>query len=135
MDIYKTKKAKYAGTSFSEIRKNAEYDYKNIILYTERSPYIRSKYFHREKIFLSLFWRHLFDKNEKERIIRLRFFNCAIDLLRNTTYNPVTRENYKQKNELLHRFTGVVGRDHFVVQVKENKRSKRKDLISIYPIN
>lgn len=133
MDAYKTTKEKYPGTSFLEIRKYADYDNRLIVSHTKRMPYVRSKYFHGEKIFLRLFWKHLFEKHEKDRVRRLKYFNCALDLLRNSTYNPETRENFKQKNELLHRFRGTVGTDNFIVQVKENKRSKRKDFISVYP--
>lgn len=132
--VYKTKKRKIPGTSFKEVNRTASAIFKEVKKRTKRTPYIRSKYFKNEKIFLNLFWSHLFDKKEKDRTRRLKFYECALDLIINSTYNPETRENFIKKDELLHRFHGVTGSgEKFVVQIKENKRTKRKDLISIYP--
>lgn len=134
LEVYRTNKKKIRGTSFSEVNKTAEAIYKTIKSKTKRTPYIRSKYFKKEKVFLSLFWHHLFDKREKDRVRRLKFYDCALDLIRNSNFDPETRENFQKKDELLHRFHGITkNSERFVVQIKENKRSKRKDLISIYP--
>lgn len=74
------------------------------------------------------------DKKEGDRVRRLKFYECALDLIKNSIYNPETKENFKKKDELLHRFFGILeDKEKFVVQIKENKRTKRKDLISIYP--
>jgi len=135
MDLFKTKKKKIPGTSFREVNKDAQLIYKRIKSQTKRTPYLRSKYFKKEKVFLALFWAHLFDKNEKDRVRRLKFYDCALDLIKNSTYDPESRENFQKKGELLHRFYGITtNREKFVVQIKENKRTKRKDLISIYPV-
>ncbi len=132
--VYKTKKQKIAGTSFNEINRTAKAIFNQVKARTKRTPYIRAKYFRSEKVFLNLFWSHLYYKREKDKIRRLRFFDCALDLIRNSQYSPETRENFKNKDELLHRFHGILkSGDKFVVQIKENKRTKRKDLISIYP--
>lgn len=134
VDYYKTKNMKIAGSSAKEVRDGAEIIYRSIKSKTKRIPYVRSKYFRGEKVFLTIFWSHLFEKHEKERTKRLKFFGCGIDLVKNSTLDPVTRENFKSKSELLHRFYGVLKNgEKFIVQVKENKRSKRKDLISIFP--
>jgi hypothetical protein len=134
MVYYKTTKNKIPGTSFKEVNKTAELIFKQIKSKTKRTPYIRSKYFKKEKVFLTLFWGHLFDKREKDKIRRLKFFDCAIDLIRNSNFDPESRENFKKKDELLHRFYGQTkNKETFIVQIKENKRTKRKDLISIYP--
>ena len=134
MIYYKTKKQKISGTSFKEVNKTAKIIFKQITSKTKRTPYIRSKYFKKEKIFLNLFWSHLFEKREKDRVRRLKFYDCALDLIKNSTHDPETRENFQKKDELLHRFYGVTKNgEKFVVQIKENKRTKRKDLISIYP--
>lgn len=134
MIFYKTKEKKIPGTSFKEIDKSANRIYKQIKSQTKRTPYVRSKYFHKEKVFLALFWGHIYGKIEKDRIRRLKFYGCAIDLIKNSNHDPETRENFKKKDELLHRFYGLLGSgEKFVVQIKENKRTKRKDLISIYP--
>ncbi len=134
MDLFKTKKKKIPGTSFKEINRTAQLIYKQIKSKTKRTPYVRSRYFKKEKVFLTLFWDHLFNKNEKDRVRRLKFYDCALDLIKNSSYDPETRENFQKKDELLHRFYGETSkREKFVVQIKENKRTKRKDLISIYP--
>ena len=134
ISIYQTKKYKISGTSFKEVFKNAEIVYKEIKSKSKRTPYIRSKYFNKEKVFLALFWQHLFQKQEKDRVRRLKFYDCALDLIKNSSSNPESRENFQKKNELLHRFYGITkNKEKFVVQIKENKRTKRKDLISMYP--
>lgn len=134
MEYFKTSKHKIAGTSFKEVNKTAQSIFKQVKSRTKRTPHIRSKYFKKEKIFLNLFWAHLFNKNEKDRVRRLKFYDCALDLIKNSNSNPVTRENFQKKDELLHRFYGAAtNKEKFVVQIKENKRTKRKDLISIYP--
>ena len=135
MTVYKTNKQKIPGTNFKEVNKFAEIIFKKIKSQTKRTPYIRSKYFKKEKVFITLFWAHLFEKHEHERFRRLKFFDCALDLIRNSTCDPETRENFKKKDETLHRFHGETkNNEEFVAQIKENKRTGRKDLISIYPV-
>jgi hypothetical protein len=134
--VYKTKKQKIVGSSFQEINRVAKAIFNQVRARIKRTPYVRSKYFKKEKVFLNLFWSHLYDKWERDRVRRLKYFDCALDLIRNSQHSPETRENFKNKDELLHRFFGVLkNREKFVVQIKENKRTKRKDLISIYPEN
>lgn len=132
VNIYKTKIDKLTGSSFKEIEKQAKKIFRSIK--TKRTPYLRSKYFKGEKVFLNIFWKHLYDKHEKDRTRRLRFFDCALDLIKNTTNHPISRENFKNQGELLHRFLGMTKNgEKFTVQIKEGKRNKRKDLISIFP--
>jgi len=134
MEYFKSSKNKIPGTSFSEVRDIADEIFRSIKRKSKRTPYVRSKYFNKEKIFLTIFWQHFFEKNERDRIRRLKFYDCAIDLIVRSAKSPISRENFKNKDELLHRFYGI-SKDgsSFVVQVKENKRTKRKDLVSIYP--
>ncbi len=48
---------------------------------------MRSAYFNKEKIFLDLFWTHLFMKqNQRDRLRRIKFFAVAIDLIMNCHY-------------------------------------------------
>lgn len=134
MEVYITKKQKIAGSSFKEVNRTAQLIFKQIKKKTKRTPYVRSTYFNKDKVFLNLFWMHLHEKQEKDRVRRLRFFECAIDLIQNSRIDPESRENFAHKNELLHRFCGeTFNGEKFIVQIKENKRTKRKDLISIYP--
>lgn len=131
---YKTKKNKLSGTSFSEIQKEAKHIFNIIKSRSKRIPYVRSKYFKKDKIFLNLFWIHLYEKHEKDRTRRLKFYNCAIDLIINSSVDPNTKENFSKRNEILHKFYGITKKsEKYIVQIKENKRTKRKDLISIYP--
>lgn len=135
MKAYKSNKKLVGGSNFSEVRKNADRIFDLIKSKTKRTPYIRSKYFRKEKVFLNIFWKHIFDKHEKDRTRRLRLFDCALDLIRNSTISPITRENFKNKDELLHRFEGFTkNNEKFIVQIKENKRNKRKDFISVFPV-
>jgi len=134
MEIYKSNKQKIAGTSFSEVNKTAKAIFNRAKARTRRTPYLRSRYFKKEKVFLNLFWNHLYKKNKRDRVRRLKFYDCALDLIVNSHHNPETRDNFEKKDELLHRFYGVSKNgEKFVVQIKENKRTKRKDLMSVYP--
>lgn len=134
MKFYKSKKKIIPGKNYRDLLKISLTIYKVITLRTKRNPYIRSAYFGKQKIFLGLFWSHLYQKYEKDRVRRLRYFDCAMDLVRYSTYSPTSINNNKNKNEILHRFFGMVKTgEKFIVQIKENKKTNRKDLISIYP--
>ena len=136
MHVYKSSKARISGSNYREVSRAAKTIFKQIKSRTKRTPYVRSKYFRGEKVFLNIFWSHLHEKHERERVRRLRFYSCAIDLIKSSTYDPITRENFKQKDEVLHRFSGKSKEGKiFTAQIKENKRTKRKDLISIFPDN
>ena len=74
---------------------------------TKRRPYIRSAYLNKQKVFLDYFWKHLFKKNPKERVKRLRFFGAAVELIKSSRNDPFSRQNPNKKNEMMHRFLGV----------------------------
>lgn len=77
------------GSSYDEVVKEARKVFNNDVRSrTKRQPYVRSKYFKNDKIFMTVFWDHVMQKHMKERTKRLRFYRAAIDLLRNTTLNP-----------------------------------------------
>lgn len=136
MNVYKVKSNKLHGTNFSEVCKNAFLLYKNIRKKTKRRAYIRSPYFNKEKIFLELFWSHLHEKfSHRDKIRRVRYFACAIELLQNSKFDPESKENVDRKSEILHRFTGITKNgEKFFVQVKEEKRSGQKWLMSVFPL-
>lgn len=135
MKFYKTNKNKIVGSSYKEKNQKAQRAYREISSKTKRRPYIRSAYFNRSKIFLGLFWPHLYEKKtfgDRER--RVEFFVCAIDLLKNSKLNPESREDSNVKSKILHRFYGISKEgEKFCVQIKEDKRSGEKFLISIFP--
>lgn len=72
-------------------------------------------------------------KHRKERMKRLKFYSAAIDLLRNTTSGSDMIFDAKNLDIMLHRFYGKTKDGHeFCVQVKEDKRSGRKDFMSVF---
>lgn len=135
MDAYRTKVGKLSGTDFYEVRAAAMLIFKRIKKKSRRHPYLRSAYFKKDKIFLNLFWQHLFDKdNWRDRMRRLQYFEAALELIEHTRLEPRSRNNPNKTNEILHRFTGLTKEgDLFFVQIKENLRSKKKFLMSIFP--
>ena len=133
MIFYQTKTKKLPGTNYSEVRKYALFILKQIKKQTKRRPYIRSAYFNKQKIFFDYFWIHLLQKNLRERTKRLKYFSCALDLIRNSKVAPTSKENVDNKNEILHRFAGKTkDKEVFFVQIKENKKSGKKYLMSCF---
>jgi len=135
MRAYQTKTKKLSGTDLSEVRRKAFEVYQKIKRKSKRQPYVRSAYFNKKKIFLSLFWEHLFSKESwKDRVRRLQFYPAAIELVEKSKFEPKSKQNPNKKNEILHRFTGVTkDREVFYVQIKENKSTGHKHLISVFP--
>ena len=135
MQAYKTKSRKVRGSTFSEVYRNAFDLYQKIKKKTKRRPYIRSAYFKKEKIFLELFWHHLHEKlNHRDKVRRVRYFPCAVELIGNTRCDPISKDNPNRASEILHRFAGItLDGERFLVQIKENKRNNQKWLISIFP--
>ncbi len=136
MNVYKSKSNELTGTNLEEITKQARREYHTIQKRTPRRvPYVKSKYFTKDKIFINNYWEHNNQKTPRERMRRLRLYTCAIDLLRNTTNAPDTIYTNVDKNIGLHRFYGQTNSgNYFCVQVKDNKRTGRKDFISVFPI-
>lgn len=133
MEAYRTQIKKIAGNDYFEIYDSAFKIYQRIKKRTKRKPYIRSKYFKNNKIFLDYFWSHLHQKNWRDRRRRLRFYPCALDLLKNNQIAPVSKQNSENSSEILHRFIGQTkDNETFYVQVKENINTDKKFLISIF---
>lgn len=136
MQIYSSKYSQLSGTDKEEIIRLAWREYHKIQKLTpRRTPYVRSKYFTKDKVFVNTFWEHLNQKIQPERIRRLKFYTCAIDLLRNNTHAPEITPSTTDKNITLYRFYGRA-RDNqlFCVQVKANLRNNRKEFMSVFPI-
>ena len=132
---YKSKLTTIPGTSFDEVYDSAFYFYKKLKSKTRRKPYVRSVYFKKDKVFLELFWNHLFEKlNWRDRLRRLKFFPCAIDLIKNSRQKPIIKENPNNKSEILYRFKGISkDNEEFFVQIKQGKNSNKKWFISVFP--
>ena len=119
---YQSKYEKLRGSSDKEVFYEArqifrKYDSKR------RLPYVRSKYFDGQKIFLNMFYIHLGQKPQKEQRKRIAFVPCAMDLLRNSKVEPkmfiVNKINY-------YRFYGKTkSGDKFAVQVMKDKKDNR----------
>jgi len=72
MVVYQVSRNKLPGSNFTEVKKHALVEYSGIIKKTKRKPYVRSAYFNKNKVFLSLFWNHLYDKlNHRDKMRRL----------------------------------------------------------------
>lgn len=133
-NIYKSKVKSLAGTSYSEVITKARKIYKDIASKTKRRPYIRSKYFNKEKIFLEYFWSHLMTKNRNDRFRRLRLYASAIDLIENSKIKSITVKNPNKSGEILHRFEGInQNTEQFIVQIKEDVKTEQKHFISVFP--
>jgi hypothetical protein len=134
MKIYQSKASQIPGTSYKDVCAVARREHNKIENSTKRNPYVRSTYFTRQKIFISpLFWNHLSQKHLKNQTKRLKLYNAAIDLMRKSRCEPDTVFDGGNKSVLLHRFYGVTkDKVEFCVQVKENKRTGRKDFMSVF---
>jgi hypothetical protein len=134
---YQTKTGKLSGTSDDEVYKQARAVYDHIKSKSKRRPYIRSAYFGRQKVFFDFFWKHLAEKRSRRvRTQRLKYFACAIELIRKSRNEPISKENPNKRSEILHRFVGLTrDRELFFVQIKEDRRTSRKYLMSVFAPN
>jgi hypothetical protein len=134
--IYKTKVRPFSGTNYKEIKKKAFGQYQQIKKKTKRRPYVRSAYFNKSKIFVGLFWSHLYDKNYWDQMRRMKFFGCGIDLICNSRAKPTSKENPNRPEEILHRFAGIAPNgEKFAVQIKEDRKTDQKFFISTFPVD
>ena len=133
MDTYETKEKIISGTSYAEIYKEANLIYKHIESKSKRKPYIRSKYFNNEKVFLDYFWEHIRSKSFRDRTRRLKYYLCALDLIKYSQIKPTIAINPMKKSETLYRFTGMTKlKNIYYVQIKANKRNQ-KFFMSVFP--
>lgn len=133
-EAYRTKVRPISGTDYHEVYHRARSVYQNIKAKTKRRPYVRSVYFKKSKIFLDYFWEHLHQKNWRDRLQRLKFYPIAIDLIKNSRYEPESKQNPNRPNEIMHRFAGMTSdKKKFFVQIKEDKRTDKKVLLSVFP--
>lgn len=136
MKIYKSKYNQISSGSHAEVFRIARYEYHKIQKRTpRRQPYVKSKYFRNDKVFINQYWDHLKQKRVGDQMRRTRLFICAIDLIRQSVTAPDTIYRKDDQHVELHRFYGKTKDGlEFCVQIRENKRSKRKDFMSVYPV-
>lgn len=133
MHVYTSKYPRLSGSSYDEVLKRSRAEYHVVAQSSKRQPYVRSKYFNSSKIFLDVFWTHLMQKHPKERRKRLRFYKAAIELLRSSREVPEVSFSADDRTIVLYRFYGMTkDGEHFCVQVKEDKRSSRRDFMSVF---
>ena len=133
--VYHSKLGKMPGTSHAEVVHLARHEYHLIQKRTpRRHAYVRSQYFRRDKVFVNQFWEHLKQKRGGDQLRRLKLYSCAIDLIRNTTASPDTIFGYDDMNIALHRFYGQTkDGEYYCVQIKQDKRTGRKDFMYVFP--
>ncbi|HEY5268138.1 MAG TPA: hypothetical protein VII94_03310 [Candidatus Saccharimonadales bacterium] len=133
MKNFKSKASLIPGTSYDEVVRVVRQEHRKIEKMTKRQAYVRSTYFKKDKIFISIFWTHLMQKHRKERVKRLKLYLAAIDLMRNSRCEPETIFKKEDLSNLLHRFYGITKDGiEYCVQVKQDKRSGRKDFMSVF---
>lgn len=134
MKAYQSKFKKLAGTNYKEVYSSALVIYKRTKTKSKRKPHIRSIYFNKNKVFLDYFWQHLRQKNLRDRTRRLKYYQCALDLVRNSKSEPTSKQNPNKKSEILHKFAGLTkNREVFYVQLRENKKTGQKEFMSVFP--
>lgn len=135
MTPYQTKLKKFSGSNLKEVKKSALLFYKREVEKSSRKqPYVRSAYFKKEKVFFIYFWDHIFQKSPKERFERLKYLQAAVDLVKNSRNQPISKENPNKRGEILYRFEGFTrDKELFYIQIKEDKKSKKKYFMSCFP--
>jgi len=136
MKIYKSKYNSLPGTSHATVISLARREYHKIQKRTpRRQAYVKSKYFRKDKVFVNQFWEHLKQKHPGDQLRRAKLFTCAIDLIRHSPHLADTIYKHDNMNIGLHRFYGQTKDGlHFCVQIRENKRTGRKDFVSVFSV-
>lgn len=135
MAVFVSKHTLLPGSSYDEVVAHARKEFNTIRRLTKRQPYVRSKYFRGDKIFMTVFWDHVMQKHRGDRMRRLKLYKAAVDLLRNSTIQPAIPPivDPTQKGILLYRFYGRTKDGvEYCVQVKQDMRSGRKDFMSVF---
>jgi hypothetical protein len=134
MDVYITKVKEFAGGDYSTVERQARKVHNNIAAKSKRQPYVRSKYFEGDKIFILTFWAHLNQKPRSDRKRRLKYYECAIELLVKSNVSPTIKSNPNKNGNTVYRFYGVDPNGKmFIVQINEDRRTGNKHFISTFP--
>lgn len=134
MQPFPVKAEMLGGITDKEVIKKAQDYFKVIKRKSKRQPYIRSAYFKKQKVFFTYFWKHIYQKPPSERRRRMRFLPCAVELIKKSNNAPESIINKSKEIEIFHRFTGITKkREIFYVQIKENRRTKRYEFMSVFP--
>jgi len=133
--VYKSKYGLLPGTSYEETMRVARKEFHKVQKRNpRRQPYVRSRYFSTDKVFINIFWNHLVQKRKGEQMKRAKLLASALDLIRNTSSPPETILKQGNLNEILHRFKGISSDGtYFYIQIRQNKKTGRKDFMSVFP--
>ncbi len=124
-----------SGHKYVDIMPQTRRIFRSLQKQTKRRPYIRSSYFKKDKIFFDYFWIHLNQKHAHERARRLKYFPCALELLRVSRLPPTTFVNIDIPGAIHHRFIGSApDKSQFAVIIKQDCSSGRKFLLSLFPL-
>lgn len=131
---YHCKTKPLVGHRFVEIMPRARGVFRALQKQTKRRPYVRSTYFHRDKIFFDFFWQHLQQKSVVDRARRLKYLPCALEVLRKSRHDPVTFVDIRRPGIIKHEFVGVAPDGmRFSVVVQQDRGTDKKQLLSLYP--
>lgn len=133
MKVYSSRQHKISGRSYSDVERAARSLHNEIARSTKRTPYVKSAYFGKEKVFIDVFWSHLSQKTRTDRKRRLKFYAAALDLIQNSRMRPEEKPNPNGKNETVYRFAGTTAESElFYVQIKRDSKGG-KYFMSVFP--
>ena len=133
MKVFRSKEKKISGRSYIDIERAARAIHNSHARNTKRTPYVKSAYFDKEKIFIDIFWSHLNQKPRADRKRRLKLYAAALDLIQNSRMTPIDKQNPNGKNETVYRFAGITVADElFYVQIKRDNRTGNKYFMSVF---
>lgn len=119
MNVYVVKSTPLQGSTYSRTIKYARDYYSLLKAKSKRKPYVRSKYFRNQKVFLGLFWGHLFNKRRATRHSRVRLLPCAVEFIINNKFPPISIKSTQNKKEYWYRFQGRTKNNiYFAIQIK-----------------
>jgi hypothetical protein len=119
------------GSDYLEIFHKAHKIYAEIARTTKRSPYVRSVYFSKQKVFLKTQWDHIYQKNNPDRQRRLKYYAAAIDLIRNSTCEPTV--SYADGNKLFKFYGKTKSKSEFIVQIKQDNKNGKYHMSQFPP--
>lgn len=131
---YQCKTKSLSGHRFVDIIPQARKLLRALQKQTKRRSYVRSTYFHKDKIFFDFFWQHMQGKSVVDRARRLKYLSCALELLQKSRIDPITFMDENHPGVIKHEFRGnAPDGTIFSVIVQEDRKTNRKQLLTLYP--
>jgi phosphoglycerol transferase MdoB-like AlkP superfamily enzyme len=137
MEFYQSKHSPLPGSSLDEVLPAARSLHKpsRSKAKTRRILYVNSQnpHFRTPKVFLNLFWDRLAQKSPKKRLAGLKLYRPALDTLQRSTLEPKAQESFDPAVKLYRLYGTTREGNKFCIQIKENAKTGRKYLVSIFP--